>query len=98
MLNGNGYYTHYTDLRNHIIKSWDTNDLRYGMNIGFYVFGKDAYGEYTCLLTKYTDPNAQGNGANVSIPLIRYTDAMLRSTVRLVPVLPIPQLWNPLKC
>ena len=77
MLNGNGYYTHYTDLRNHIIKSWDTNDLRYGMNIGFYVFGKDAYGEYTCLLTKYTDPNAQGNGANVSIPLIRYTDAML---------------------
>ena len=33
--------------------------------------------KYTCLLTKYTDPNAQGNGANVSIPLIRYTDAML---------------------
>lgn len=77
MLNGNGYYTHYTDLRNHIIKNWDTNDLRYDMNIGFYVFGEDAYGKYTCLLTKYTDPNAQGNGANVSIPLIRYTDAML---------------------
>ena len=41
------------------------------------VIRQDAYGEYTCLLTKYTDPNAQGNGANVSIPLIRYTDAML---------------------
>ena len=97
MLNGNGYYTHYTDLRNHIIKSWDTNDLRYGMNIGFYVFGKDAYGEYTCLLTKYTDPNAQGNGANVSIPLIRYTDAMLIYSEACA-VLPMPQLRNPLKC
>ena len=76
MLNGNGYYTHYTDLRNHIIASWDTNDLRYGLNVGFYVFGADAYGEYTCLLTKYWDPNAQGSKANVSIPLIRYPDAM----------------------
>ena len=77
MLNGNGYYTHYTDLRNHIISTWDTNDFRYGLNVGFYVFGADAYGEYTCLLTKYWDPNAQGSGANVSIPLIRYPDAML---------------------
>lgn len=77
MLNGFGYYTHYTDLRNHIIAEWDTTDLRYGMNIGPYVFGADEFGEYTCLLTKYVDPNASGSGANVSIPLVRYTDAML---------------------
>lgn len=77
MLNGNGYYTHYTDLRNHVISTWDKKDLRYSLNVGFYVFGADAFGEYTCLLTKYWDPNAQGSGANVSIPLIRYPDVML---------------------
>lgn len=77
MLNGNGYFTHYTDLRNHVISTWDKNDLRYALNVGFYIFGADAYGEYTCLLTKYWDPNSQGGGANVSIPLIRYPDAML---------------------
>lgn len=77
MLNGNGYYTHYTDLRNPIISTWDKKDLRYDLNVAFYVFGADAFGEYTCLLTKYWDPNSQGGGANVSIPLIRYTDVLL---------------------
>ncbi|MEA4904106.1 MAG: RagB/SusD family nutrient uptake outer membrane protein [Petrimonas sp.] len=77
MLNGNGYYTHYTDLRNKVIENWDRNDLRYGLNIGFYVFGADAYGEYTCLFTKFWDPLAQGSGANVSIPLIRYPDVLI---------------------
>lgn len=77
MLNGNGYFTHYTDLRNHVISTWDTDDFRYGLNVGFYVFGADAYGENTCLLTKFWDPNSQGGGANVSIPLIRYPDAIL---------------------
>src|SRR5690606_25213889 len=32
MLNGFGYYTHYTDLRNQVVASWDTNDFRYGRN------------------------------------------------------------------
>lgn len=77
MLNGNGYYTHYSDLRNPVIANWDKKDFRYGLNIAFYVFGADAFGEYTCLLTKYWDPNSQGGGANVSIPLIRYTDVMI---------------------
>ncbi|PTX18916.1 SusD-like starch-binding protein associating with outer membrane [Pontibacter mucosus] len=77
MLNGFGYYTHYTDLRNHVISTWDTDDLRYGLNVGPYVFGADAYGEYTALLTKYWDPNASGSGANVSIPLIRYSDVLI---------------------
>ncbi len=77
MLNGNGYYTHYTDLRNKVIAEWDQNDLRYNLNLGFYVFGADAYGEYTCLFTKFWDPLAQGNGANVSIPLIRYSDVLI---------------------
>jgi len=77
MLNGYGYFTHYTDLRNHIIANWDTTDYRYGLNIGFYVFGASAYGNYTCLLTKYWDPEAQGNSGNVSIPLIRYSDVLV---------------------
>ncbi len=77
MLNGFGYYTHYTDLRNQVVASWDTNDFRYGRNIGFYVFGADAYGNHTALLTKYWDPNASGGGANVSIPLIRYSDVLI---------------------
>ena len=77
MLNGFGYFTHYTDLRNKVISEWDQDDLRYGRNVGFYVFGADAYGQYTCLLTKYWDPNASGSGANVSIPLIRYTDVLI---------------------
>lgn len=77
MLNGNGYYTHYTDLRNKLIENWDRDDLRFDLNVGFYVFGADAYGEHTCLLTKYWDPLAQGSGANVSVPLIRYTDVLI---------------------
>lgn len=77
MLNGNGYFTHYTDLRNKIIENWDENDFRYNLNVGFYVFGADAYGEYTCLFTKFWDPLAQGSGANVSIPLIRYSDVLI---------------------
>lgn len=76
MLNGFGYFTHYTDLRNEIISEWDSDDLRYDLNLGHYVFGEDAYGKYTCLLTKYWDPNASGSGANVSVPLIRYTDIL----------------------
>lgn len=77
MLNGFGYYTHYTDLRNEVIANWDQNDFRYQRNVGPYVFGADAYGEHTALLTKYWDPNASGTGANVSIPLIRYSDVLL---------------------
>lgn len=77
MLNGFGYYTHYIDVRNKLIASWDQKDLRKDLNVGFYVFGADAYGEYTALLTKYWDPNSSGGGANVSIPLIRYTDVLL---------------------
>jgi hypothetical protein len=77
MLNGNGYYTHYSDLRNQVITSWDENDFRKGLNLGFYVFGADAYGAYTCLLTKYWDPNASGYAGNVSIPLIRYSDVLI---------------------
>lgn len=77
MLNGFGYYTHYTDLRNEVIANWDQDDLRYQRNIGPMVFGADAYGEHTALLTKYWDPNASGNGSNVSIPLIRYSDVLL---------------------
>jgi hypothetical protein len=77
MLNGNGYYTHYSDLRNQVIANWDETDLRYHLNLGFYVFGADAYGEYTCLFVKYWDPYSQGGGANVSIPLIRYTDVLI---------------------
>lgn len=76
MLNGNGYYTHYTDLRNKVIEGWDKNDLRYGLNVGFYVFGSDAFGDYTCLLTKYWDSGAQGSGANVAIPLVRFVDVL----------------------
>lgn len=77
MLNGFGYYTHYTDTRNHIIATWDDADLRYERNVGPYVFGADAYGEFTALLTKYWDPNASGSGANVSIPLIRFSDVLI---------------------
>ncbi len=77
MLNGNGYFTHYTDLRNKVIENWDKNDLRYDLNIGFYVFGEAAYGKYTCLFTKFWDPLAQGSSANVSIPLIRYSDVLI---------------------
>lgn len=77
MLNGFGYYTHYTDLRNEVIADWDQDDLRYHRNVGPFVFGADAYGEHTALLTKYWDPNASGTGANVSIPLIRYSDVLL---------------------
>lgn len=77
MLNGYGYFTHYTDLRNGVIAEWDQNDLRYGLNVGFYVFGADAYGEHTALLTKFWDPNSSGGGANVSIPLIRYSDVLI---------------------
>lgn len=76
MLNGFGYFTHYTDLRNQVIAGWDKNDFRYARNVGFYVFGADAYGNYTCLLTKYWDPNSSDGGANVSTPLIRYTDVL----------------------
>ncbi len=77
MLNGNGYFTHYTDLRNKVIENWDKNDFRHDLNVGFYIFGEDAYGSHTCLLTKYWDPLAQGSGANVSIPLIRYSDVLI---------------------
>ena len=77
MLNGFGYYTHYTDLRNQVIAQWDQDDFRYHRNVGPFVFGADAYGEHTALLTKYWDPNASGTGANVSIPLIRYSDVLL---------------------
>ncbi|MDM1521158.1 RagB/SusD family nutrient uptake outer membrane protein [Myroides odoratimimus] len=77
MLNGFGYFTHYTDLKNELIKTWDKNDFRRDRNVGFYVFGADTYGDGTCLLTKYRDPNASGGGANVNIPLIRYTDVLI---------------------
>lgn len=76
MLNGFGYFTHYTDLKNELIKNWDANDFRLDRNVGFYVFGADTYGDSTCLLTKYRDPHASGGGANVNIPLIRYTDVL----------------------
>lgn len=77
MLNGFGYFTHFTDLRNKLISTWDQDDFRYARNIGFYVFGADAYGSFTCLLTKYWDPNSSDGGANVGIPLIRYTDVLI---------------------
>lgn len=77
MLNGFGYFTHYSDLRNELIANWDQSDFRYGLNVGLYVFGTAAYGDYTTLFTKFWDPEAPGSGANVNIPLIRYADVLI---------------------
>ena len=77
MLNGFGYFTHYSNLGNELIANWDQNDLRYDLNVGFYEFGVDAYGPNTTLFIKFWDPLVSGDGANVSIPLIRYADVLI---------------------
>lgn len=71
-----GYYTHYTDLDNPVIKNWSTDDLRRDLNIIFMPFGVDAYGANTCLLIKYRAPNSSGSKAEVDIPMLRYTDVL----------------------
>lgn len=76
VLNGNGYWTHYVDLRNAYIQEWDTNDLRKGLNLGQFDLGTAYGGTNGALLIKYWDPNASGYGGNVSIPLVRYTDVL----------------------
>lgn len=77
MLNGSSYYTHYLDTRNKTIADWDKNDLRYGLNVGEFVFGADTYGEYTALFTKFWDPLSSSGRANVNIPLFRLADTYL---------------------
>lgn len=72
-----GYYTHYTDLDNPVIKNWDERDLRRSLNIAHYAFSASTYGENTCLLLKYRAPNASGSKAQIDIPLLRYTDVLL---------------------
>lgn len=72
-----GYYTHYTDLDNPVIKNWSEDDLRRDLNIAHYAFSATTYGENTCLLLKYRAPNASGSKAQIDIPLIRYTDVLL---------------------
>ena len=72
-----GYYTHYTDLNNPVIKNWDEKDLRRSLNIAHYAFSASTYGENTCLLLKYRAPNASGSKAQIDIPLLRYTDVLL---------------------
>lgn len=72
-----GYYTHYTDLNNPVIKNWDERDLRRSLNIAHYAFSASTYGENTCLLLKYRAPNASGSKAQIDIPLLRYTDVLL---------------------
>ena len=74
---GVGYFTHYTYTTNPLIASWDQNDLRYDLNIGFFEFGVSAYGNNTCLLIKFWDPESPDGGANVDIPLIRYADVLI---------------------
>ena len=77
MLNGNGYYTHYSDLKNKVIEAWDRKDIRFDLNIRHYVFGADAYGVNSCLLTKFWDPYASGYNGNVNIPFIRLADVLI---------------------
>lgn len=72
-----GYYTHYTDLNNPVIKNWDERDLRRSLNIAHYAFSATTYGENTCLLLKYRAPNASGSKSQIDIPLLRYTDVLL---------------------
>ncbi len=72
-----GYYTHYTDLDNPVIKNWSTDDLRRDLNIAHYAFSTETYGANTCLLMKYRAPNASGSKAQIDIPLVRYTDVLL---------------------
>lgn len=76
MLNGNGYWTHYTDIRNTFIAEWDPKDFRKGLNVGVFNLGTAYGGANGALLTKYWDPNASGYAGNVSIPVIRYTDVL----------------------
>jgi|GEM_PF-113298 len=71
-----GYYTHYTDLDNPVIKNWSNDDLRRDLNIIFMPFGVDAYGANTCLLIKYRAHNSSGSKAEVDIPMYRYTDVL----------------------
>ncbi|MBQ6185941.1 MAG: RagB/SusD family nutrient uptake outer membrane protein [Bacteroidales bacterium] len=72
-----GYYTHYTDLDNPVIKNWSEKDLRRSLNIAHYAFSATTYGENTCLLLKYRAPNASGSKSQIDIPLLRYTDVLL---------------------
>lgn len=72
-----GYYTHYTDLDNPVIKNWDERDHRRSLNIAHYAFSATTYGENTCLLMKYRAPNASGSKSQIDIPLLRYTDVLL---------------------
>ena len=72
-----GYYTHYTDLDNPVIKNWNQKDLRRDLNIAHFAFSASTYGENTCLLLKYRAPNASGSNAQIDIPLLRYTDVLL---------------------
>jgi hypothetical protein len=76
MLNGNGFWTHYSELKFKVIEEWDRDDLRFDLNIRHYIFGT-GYDDYTCLLTKFWDPYASGVNANVNIPLIRYADVLI---------------------
>ncbi|MBX2951572.1 MAG: RagB/SusD family nutrient uptake outer membrane protein [Leadbetterella sp.] len=76
MLNGNGYWTHYTDVRNTFIAEWDPKDFRKNLNVGVFNLGAAYGGTNGALLTKYWDPNSSGYAGNVSIPLIRYTDVL----------------------
>lgn len=76
MLNGNGYWTHYIDIRNIYISEWDPKDFRKGLNVGNFDLGTAYGGKNGALMTKYWDPNSSGYAGNVSIPLIRYTDVL----------------------
>ena len=76
MLNGNGYWTHYSELKFKVVEDWDTKDLRFDFNLRNFIFGT-GYDEYTCLLTKFWDPYASGYSGNVNIPFIRYADVLI---------------------
>jgi len=76
MLGGNGYWTHYSDLKFKVIEEWDRNDLRFDLNIGHFP-QPDLYTETFCLLTKFWDPYASGYNGNVNIPFIRYADVLI---------------------
>ena len=77
MSNGQGYNTHYLDLRNDIIGNWDQNDLRYNLNVGPYAFDAARWGEHTAIMIKFYDYACTGSGSNNNIPLIRYTDVLI---------------------